>query len=59
MVAFCSELKNMDGDVNVDRLGSAELQQKLELVKGRLNGKRQSLQTLRENIDNSSAHKKM
>ncbi|XP_071337261.1 uncharacterized protein [Trachinotus anak] len=58
LVAFCSELKNMDGDVNVDKLGSAELKQRLELVKSRLNDKRQSLQTLRGNINNSAAHKK-
>ena len=58
LVAFCSELKNIDGDVNVDRLGSAELKQRLELVKGRLNEKRQSLQTLRDNINYSASHKK-
>ncbi|XP_044228892.1 uncharacterized protein LOC122997045 [Thunnus albacares] len=58
LVEFCSELKNMDGDVNVDRLGSSELKQKLELVKSRLNDKRQSLQTLRDNINNAAAHKK-
>ncbi|XP_051234504.1 uncharacterized protein LOC127351223 [Dicentrarchus labrax] len=58
LVAFCSELKNMDGDVNVDRLGSAELKQKLELVQSQLNDKRQSLQALRDNINNSTAHKK-
>ncbi|XP_044069171.1 uncharacterized protein LOC122883990 isoform X2 [Siniperca chuatsi] len=58
LVAFCSELKNMDGDGNVDKLGSAELKQRLELVKSRLNDKRQSLQTLRDNINNSTAHKK-
>ena len=55
---FCSELKNMDGDVNVDSLGSAELKQKLELVKSRMNDKRQSLQTLRDNINNAAVHKK-
>ncbi|XP_023255873.1 spindle pole body component 110-like [Seriola lalandi dorsalis] len=58
LVAFCSELKNMDGDVNVDKLGPAELKQRLELVKGRLNDKRQNLQTLRGNINHSAAHKK-
>ncbi|KAL7383206.1 hypothetical protein ABVT39_006495 [Epinephelus coioides] len=58
LVAFCSEIKNMDGDVDVDGLGSAEVKQKLELVKSRLNDKRQSLQTLRDNINNSAAHKK-
>ncbi|KAM7385809.1 hypothetical protein PAMP_001865 [Pampus punctatissimus] len=58
LVAFCSELKNTEGDVNVERLGSAELKQKLELVKSRLNNKRQNLQTLRDNINNAAAHKK-
>ncbi|CAK6951747.1 uncharacterized protein LOC121911510 [Scomber scombrus] len=58
LVAFCSEIKNMDGDVNVDKLSSAELKQKLELVKSRLNDKRQNLQTLRDNINNAAAHKK-
>ncbi|XP_056250793.1 uncharacterized protein LOC130181066 [Seriola aureovittata] len=48
----------MDGDVNVDKLGPAELKQRLELVKGRLNDKRQNLQTLRGNINHSAAHKK-
>ncbi|XP_061601086.1 uncharacterized protein LOC133463526 [Cololabis saira] len=58
LVAFCSELKNMDADVNLDRLGSAELKQRLEMVNRRLNDKKQSLQTLRDNINNSTAHKK-
>ncbi|KAM6916401.1 uncharacterized protein FYW49_009439 [Xenentodon cancila] len=58
LVAFCSELKNMDTDVNLDGLGSAELKQRLEIVNRRLNDKRQSLQTLRDNMNNSTAHKK-
>ncbi|XP_034537473.1 uncharacterized protein LOC117811348 [Notolabrus celidotus] len=58
LVAFCSELKSMDGDASADRLGSAELKQKLELVKSRLTDKRQSLQTLRDNVNDSAAHKK-
>lgn len=58
LVAFCSELKSMDGDVTADKLGSAELQQELELVKSRLNDKRQSLQALRDNVNNSTAHRK-
>ncbi|XP_065815911.1 uncharacterized protein [Labrus bergylta] len=58
LVAFCSELKSMDGDVKVERLGSAELKQRLELVKGRLIDKKQSLQTLRDDMNNSAAHKK-
>ncbi|CAJ1067716.1 uncharacterized protein LOC126407136 [Xyrichtys novacula] len=58
LVAFCSELKSMDGDVSVERLGSAELKERLELVKNRLMDKKQSLQTLRDNMNNSAAHKK-
>ncbi|XP_060895397.1 uncharacterized protein LOC132975105 [Labrus mixtus] len=58
LVAFCSELKSMDGDVKVERLGSAELKQRLELVKGRLIDKKQSLQTLRDDMNNSATHKK-
>ncbi|XP_076599718.1 uncharacterized protein LOC143328456 isoform X1 [Chaetodon auriga] len=58
LVAFCSELKSMDGDVNVDKLSSAELKQRLESVKSQLSDKRQSLQALRDNINNSTAHKK-
>ncbi|XP_054874532.1 uncharacterized protein LOC118470844 [Amphiprion ocellaris] len=58
LVAFCSELKNMDGDVKLDKLGSAELKQKLDLVHSQLNDKKQNLQTLRDNINNFTAHKK-
>lgn len=58
LVAFCSEIKNMDGDVDVDRLSSAELKERSQLVKSRLNDKRRSLQTLRDNINDSTAHKK-
>lgn len=58
LVAFCSELKSMDGDVTADRPGSAELRQKLESVKSRLNEKRHSLQGLRDNINDAAAHKK-
>ncbi|XP_019222626.1 uncharacterized protein LOC102076969 isoform X2 [Oreochromis niloticus] len=58
LVAFCSELKSMDGDANVDALGSAELKQRLELVNSRLHDKRQNLQTLRDNITDFTANKK-
>ncbi|XP_062256500.1 uncharacterized protein LOC133965920 [Platichthys flesus] len=58
LVAFCSELKNMDGDEDVDRLGSVELKQRLESLKSKLNDKRQSLQNLKDNINNSAALKK-
>ncbi|XP_077439025.1 uncharacterized protein LOC144061945 [Vanacampus margaritifer] len=58
LVAFCSELKNSDGDENLEMLGSAELEQKLELLQRRLSDKKQSLQTLRDHINNSAAHRK-
>nr|XP_057915251.1 uncharacterized protein LOC131108301 [Doryrhamphus excisus] len=58
LVAFCSELKNSDGDVNLEMLGSAELEQKLEMLQRRLSDKKQSLQTLRDHINNSAVHRK-
>ncbi|KAL3050115.1 hypothetical protein OYC64_012207 [Pagothenia borchgrevinki] len=57
LVAFCSEIKNMDREADVEGLGSADLKPRLELVISRVNDKRQSLQTLKDNINNSSAHK--
>lgn len=58
LVAFCSELKSMDGDTNVDRLGCEELEQKLELVKRTLNSKKESLQSLRDNASNPSCQRR-
>lgn len=58
LVAFCSELKNMDGDANVDALNSAELRQRLGMVNSRLNDKKQNLHTLRDNITSFTANKK-
>nr|XP_033956074.1 uncharacterized protein LOC117459401 [Pseudochaenichthys georgianus] len=57
LVAFCSEIKSMDREADVEGLGSADLKPRLELVISRVNDKRQSLQTLKDNINNSSAHK--
>ncbi|XP_043992475.1 uncharacterized protein LOC122842557 [Gambusia affinis] len=57
LVAFCSEIKNMDPEVNVDRLSSDELKQRLEMVNSQLEEKRQRLQILRDCINNSAAHK--
>lgn len=48
----------MDGEVDVEGLGSAELEQRLEFVQNRVKDKRQSLQTLKDNINNAAAHKK-
>ncbi|XP_061646468.1 uncharacterized protein LOC133485982 [Phyllopteryx taeniolatus] len=58
LVTFCSELKNTDGDGNLEMLSSAELEHKLELLQRRLSDKRKSLQSLRDNISNSAAHRK-
>lgn len=58
LVAFCSELKSMEADVNVDGLGSAQLKRRLEVVIGQLNDKKQSMQTLRDNTNNSAQSKK-
>ncbi|KAM9727713.1 uncharacterized protein ACNS7B_018122 isoform 1-T2 [Menidia menidia] len=58
LVAFCTELKSMDTDVNLETLGAAELKKRLEMINSQLNDKRQSLQTLRDNINNPTAHKK-
>lgn len=58
LVTFCSELKNTEGQVDVDRLGSAELKHRLELVKGRLHDKRLSLLRLRDNINTSNGFKR-
>ncbi|XP_038123463.1 uncharacterized protein LOC119771504 isoform X2 [Cyprinodon tularosa] len=55
LVAFCAEIKNMDPNANLDKLGSAELKQRLEMVNSQLEEKRQRLQILRDN--NSAAHK--
>lgn len=58
LVAFCSELKSMDGDTNLDRLGCGELEQKLELVKRTLNSKKESLQSLRDSGSNPSCQRR-
>ncbi|XP_049591403.1 uncharacterized protein [Syngnathus scovelli] len=58
LVAFCSELKNSDGEGNLETLSSAELEQKLELLQRRLGDKKQSLQILRDHINNPAAHRK-
>uniref|UniRef100_A0AAV2JL63 SAM domain-containing protein n=1 Tax=Knipowitschia caucasica TaxID=637954 RepID=A0AAV2JL63_KNICA len=58
LVAFCSELKRMERPVDVERLGSAELKQQLELIQGRLHDKRLALQTLRDNMSTNGFKKK-
>lgn len=56
LVAFCSELKSAEEDVSADGLDSAQLRQKLELVKGRLSAKKQKVHTLRDHV--RAAHQK-
>lgn len=51
LVAFCSELKSADGDVSADGLDSAQLRQKLELVKLRLGDKKQKVHALRDHVN--------
>lgn len=58
LVAFCSELRNADGEVTADGLNSDQLRQKLELVKGRLSNKKQKVQTLRDQVNGAVTHKK-
>lgn len=58
LVAFCSELKSADSDVSADGLDSAQLRQKLELVKTRLSNKKQTAQMLRDHVNSTVTHKK-
>lgn len=57
-MAFCSELKSADTDVAADGLHSAQLKQKLELVRSRLSDKKQKAQTLRDHVNGAVTHKK-
>ncbi|KAM8852173.1 uncharacterized protein ACB058_011184 [Synchiropus picturatus] len=57
LVAFCSEIKNMDVDVNLEKLSADELKQKLQALKSRLSEKRRMMLSLRDNTNNSNSHK--
>ncbi|KAK6329551.1 hypothetical protein J4Q44_G00015290, partial [Coregonus suidteri] len=57
LVAFCSELKRMDGEVDASGLRSPELEQRLGLALGQLRDKRHSLQSLRETTRDTDAHR--
>lgn len=57
LVAFCSELKNMDVEVDTKELGPVELAQRLESAESQLRERRQSLQNLKENISNATAQR--
>ncbi|XP_042161659.1 uncharacterized protein LOC121840728 [Oncorhynchus tshawytscha] len=57
LVAFCSELKRMDGEVDVSGLRSPELKQRLGLALGLLRDKRHSLKSLRESMRNTAVRR--
>ncbi|CAL8257999.1 unnamed protein product [Lota lota] len=57
LVAFCSELKNTDVDVDVKELSPVELRQRLDSAQSQLRERRQSLQDLKENISNAAAQR--
>eukprot|EP00063_Salmo_salar_P061112 XP_014035947.1 PREDICTED: uncharacterized protein LOC106589993 [Salmo salar] len=57
LVAFCSELKSMDVEVDTSGLSFPELEQRLGLAMGLLRDKRHSLQSLRETMRDTGAHR--
>ncbi|XP_045558239.1 uncharacterized protein [Salmo salar] len=57
LVAFCSELKRMDGEVDASGLRSPELEQRLGLALGLLRDKRHGLQSLRESMRDTASHR--
>ncbi|XP_059929160.1 uncharacterized protein LOC132473175 [Gadus macrocephalus] len=59
LVAFCSELKSVDVEVDVTELSPVELRHRLESAQSQLQEKRQSLQNLKENISNAAAQRNM
>ncbi|XP_065152024.1 uncharacterized protein [Paramisgurnus dabryanus] len=57
LVAFCSELKKMEGEIDVEQLDSLELRKCLSQAQNNLKSKRQSLQKLRDNLNTGPAQK--
>ncbi|CAL8300113.1 unnamed protein product [Merluccius merluccius] len=57
LVAFCTELKNMEAEVDMKELGPVELGQRLESAQSQLRERRQSLQNLKENISNAATQR--
>lgn len=58
LVAFCSELKKMEGEIDTERLDSSELKKRLRQAQNNLQSKRQSLQILRESLNTAPLEKK-
>ncbi|KAL7841412.1 hypothetical protein SRHO_G00251030 [Serrasalmus rhombeus] len=57
LVAFCSELKTFDGQLNAEMLDSLELKRRLSQTQDQLQEKRQSVQTLRDNLNTAPGQK--
>jgi len=57
LVAFCSELKKMEGDMDAVQTDSLEVKRLLSEAQDSLKRKRQSLQTLRENLNTAPVQK--
>ncbi|KAA0718148.1 hypothetical protein E1301_Tti001258 [Triplophysa tibetana] len=58
LVAFCSELKKMEGNMETEQLDSLELKNRLSQSQNNLQSKRKSLQILRENLITAPLEKK-
>lgn len=57
LVAFCSELKKMEGEIDAEQLDSLELKKRLSQAQNNLKSKRQTLQILRENLNTAPLEK--
>lgn len=57
LVAFCSELKNMDAKTDTEGLSSADLRERLVQTQSSLQDKRQRLQTLKDSSSTVAAHR--
>ncbi|XP_026079355.1 uncharacterized protein LOC113056740 [Carassius auratus] len=57
LVAFCSELKKMEGEMDAVRTDSFEVKRLLSEAQDSLQKKRQSLQTLRDNLNTAPVQK--
>ncbi|CAM4726076.1 unnamed protein product [Leuciscus chuanchicus] len=58
LVAFCSELKKMEGDMDAVQTDSLEVKRRLSEAQDCLRRKRQSLQTLRDNLNTAPVQNK-
>ncbi|KAL6466820.1 hypothetical protein MHYP_G00246240, partial [Metynnis hypsauchen] len=57
LVSFCSELKTIDGQLDAEMLDSLELKRRLNQAQDQLQEKRQSVQTLRDNLSTAPGQK--